>query len=576
MTTLTATDPTRAPEIRTIGLVGLVHGTSHFFHLLLPPLFPWLIRDFGMSYAQVGGLMTVFFVVSALGQAASGFLVDRAGPRPVLVASLALFVLAALVLAGAQSPVALALAAALAGLGNASFHPVDFTILNRRIGNRRIGHAFSTHGISGNLGWALAPVYLAGIAGATGSWRIAALTAAALAAVVLLVVWWRRDDLTVAAVHRERHTSEQAEPMFAFLKMPALWLCFSFFFFTTLALGAVQGFVVPALQKLYELPLTTANLVLTGYMLVGATGMVLGGFLTARVHRLERVVALCLLSTAGLMVLVGTGVLPGVSASLLMVLAGFGVGIAGPSRDLLIKRSTPPGATGRVYGTVYSGLDIGLAVSPLIFGTLLDAGRISEVFVTAAGCLGLAILSATLVGRRLVSPKPAVGTTVVVLLAVLALGTLPEAAQARQTVQGRVVGVADGDTITLLTDSREQIRVRLVGIDAPERTQPFSQASRKALSDAVFNKTVTVEGAKRDRYGRLLGVIRHEGRDINLMLIQEGWAWHMKPFERQQSAAQRREYAAAEVAAREARRGLWADPNPQAPWEYRRQRRESR
>ena len=159
---MTAPTASLRDDARTIGLIGLAHGTSHFFHMLLPPLFPLFIRDFGLSYAELGLLVSTFFVVSGIGQALAGFLVDRVGARPVLFAALSCFVLAALAAATAQGYAGLMAAAALAGVGNSPFHPVDFTILNKRVSQPRLGHAFSVHGISGNLGWAVAPVFMTG------------------------------------------------------------------------------------------------------------------------------------------------------------------------------------------------------------------------------------------------------------------------------------------------------------------------------------------------------------------------------------------------------------------------------
>src|SRR5574343_525779 len=187
MRTEPVTYPTSLPgqDARTIGLIGLAHGTSHFHHMLLPPLFPVFIRDFGLSYAQLGLLVSVFFAVSGIGQALAGFLVDRKGARPVLFAALTCFVGASLAAASAHSYAGLMLASILAGLGNAPFHPVDFTILNRRVSTARLGHAFSVHGISGNLGWAGAPVFLIGLSELTGQWRLAYVGTALLALAVM-------------------------------------------------------------------------------------------------------------------------------------------------------------------------------------------------------------------------------------------------------------------------------------------------------------------------------------------------------------------------------------------------------
>jgi FSR family fosmidomycin resistance protein-like MFS transporter len=409
MNTSTVTDPGEASlreDVRTISLVGLAHGTSHFFHLLLPPLFPLFIRDFGLSYAELGLLVTTLFVVSGSGQAMAGFVVDRIGARPVLFAAMACFALSSLALSMATGYAGLMLAAALAGLGNCPFHPADFTILNRRVSAKRLGHAFSVHGLTGNLGWAVAPVFLTGLAAAFDSWRVAALGAALLALAVLAVLWWQRDAIDdrsgqawpVPMAAARGGPALVAEHPMAFLRLPSVWLCFSFFFWSTCALSAIQSFASPALHTMAGLPLSTTSLVVTGYMLFGAVGIVIGGFMVARSERLERIIGPCLLASAALLVLVGTGVVTGMTALVLAAVSGFGTGIAGPSRDMLIKRAAPPGATGRVYGTVYSALDLGFAVAAPLFGALLDQGWPSGVFYGSALTLVLGVLSAAAVG----------------------------------------------------------------------------------------------------------------------------------------------------------------------------------
>lgn len=402
---MTSASVSLSQDARTIGLIGLAHGTSHFFHMLLAPLFPLFIRDFGFSYSELGLLVTTFFVVSGVGQAMAGFLVDRVGARPVLFAALACFVLAAFAVAGAQGYAGLMAAAALAGLGNSPFHPVDFTILNKRVSQPRLGHAFSVHGITGNLGWAAAPVFLAGITALTGSWRVAAAGMGVWALLVMAILWVNRaaiDDRAGSWAHegsaaRGAGAVAQEHPM-AFLRLPSVWLCFSFFFWSTCALSAIQSFASPALQQMYGLPLSITAFVVTGYMLCGAAGMVVGGFLTSRTERLERLIGVCLMGAAAMLCLVASGVLPGLLAAAVAALAGFGAGLAGPSRDMLIKQAAPPGATGRVYGTVYSGLDLGFAIAAPVFGALLDRGSASGVFYGSALTLALGVASASLVG----------------------------------------------------------------------------------------------------------------------------------------------------------------------------------
>jgi MFS family permease len=394
----------RRSDLRTISLVGLAHGTSHFFHLLLPPLFPALMRDFGLGYADLGLLVTAFFVVSGIGQALAGFLVDRVGARPVLFAAMGCFAAAAVAAALAQGFGWLMLSALLAGLGNAPFHPADFTVLNKRVSTPRLGHAFSVHGVSGNLGWAAAPVFLIGISSLTGSWRLAFAAAALWALLVLAVlVAGRRaiDDRSVpAGAAPARGPAAPAAAPLDFLRLPSVWLCFSFFFWSAASLSAIQSFASPALVKLHGLPLTTTAFVVTGYMLCGAAGMLVGGFLVARVERLEWTIGWALAAAAGLLFLVSLGWLPGPLAIGAAALAGFGTGLAGPSRDMLIKRAAPPGATGRVYGTVYSGLDVGFALAAPMFGWLLDHGHAGGVFAGSGVALVLGIASAALVGLR--------------------------------------------------------------------------------------------------------------------------------------------------------------------------------
>ena len=408
-------------DARTIGLVGLAHGSSHFFHMLLPPLFPWLIAEFGFSYSELGVLVSVFFVISGVGQALSGFLVDRVGARPVMFFALSSFAASGLVAGTAQGYGGLVVAAALAGLGNAPFHPVDFTILNKRVSPQRLGHGFAVHGISGNLGWATAPVFMAGIATATGSWRTASLCGAAFALLVLAIMVINRDALDDRqgewAHQAKGAASAQAakpEHPMAFLKLPSVWLCFSFFFWSTCALSAIQSFASPALQSMYGLPLSVTAMVVTGYMLCGADGMVAGGFLVGRVQRLEKVISVCLLASAALLVVVGAGAswLPGLAAVVVASIAGLGTGLAGPSRDMLIKRAAPPGATGRVYGTVYSGLDLGFCLAAPVFGAMLDRGMTSGIFFGSAATLALSVVSAAFVGVGLAArmARPAVVT----------------------------------------------------------------------------------------------------------------------------------------------------------------------
>ncbi len=398
-------------DAKVIGLVGLAHSISHFSQLLLAPLFPWLKDAFGVGYAELGFLMTIFFVVSCVAQTVSGFWVDRFGPRPVLFTGLVLIGSAAIGFAASTSYAMLALFSVVAGIGNGVFHPVDYTLLNRKVSKGRLGHAYSTHGISGSLGWALAPALLVPLTLAY-SWRVALLCAAVLVFTVLAVLVLRRDDLNLDMAPLAAGAAPTADPegTFDFLRIPAVWMCFAFFFFYAGALSVVQTFAPEAARQLHGVPVHLAAICLTVYMVAAAGGMFVGGFLARDAERCERIVGAAFGLAAGVALLVGFGA---VTASLVPVMfgfMGFVAGIAGPSRDLIVKRAAPDNATGRVYGVVYSGLDIGQAVVPLVIGRLMDLHRYQSVWLALALLQGVLIATAFSVGRVRRTPAVAVVT----------------------------------------------------------------------------------------------------------------------------------------------------------------------
>ncbi len=387
--------PPARQDARLIGLVGLAHLVSHFSQLLLAPLFPWLKDAFQASYAELGLLMSIFFVVSCIVQASSGFVVDRFGPRPVLFAGLALLGGAAFGFAASHSYAMLAFFSVVAGIGNGVFHPVDYTLLNHKVHPSRLGHAFSVHGITGSLGWALAPAMLVPLTIAYG-WRAALVCAGLFAYAVLVVLWLNRAQLVLdtAPAAKGAARAVDGEGSLAFLRIPAVWMCFGFFFFYAMALSGVQAFAPEAARLLHDVPVGWAAMCLTIYMVCSAAGMVAGGFLAADPSRCERVIGVGFGVAASIALVIGFVDIPALAVPVLFGLMGAGAGIAGPSRDLIVKRASPPNATGRVYGVVYSGLDIGQAVAPLLFGTLMDLQRPAQVWLGIAIVQGVLIVSA--------------------------------------------------------------------------------------------------------------------------------------------------------------------------------------
>jgi MFS transporter, FSR family, fosmidomycin resistance protein len=276
-------------------------------------------------------------------------------------------------------------------------------LLNKRVSVPRLGHAFSVHGISGNLGWAAAPVFLTAMAGLFG-WRTALLAAALIPFSVLILLFAYRDLLRTddikAATAASKNTDVSGGHILDFLRLPAVWMCFAFFLITAMALGGIQSFSSPSLRALYGMSLATATVCYTAYMLASAAGMALGGFLTAKTTRHEYTIAIAFTVSGLFALLIAAGVVPPLLSVVLMGAVGFGAGIAGPSRDLLIRAAAPKNATGRVYGVVYSGLDSGLAIAPLLFGALMDADHPAWVFIGIGVFQSMAIVTAVSVGAN--------------------------------------------------------------------------------------------------------------------------------------------------------------------------------
>ena len=389
---MTVTLSRRASDVRVIALISLAHGSSHFFHLVLPPMFPWLKDAFALSYAELGLLMSVFFVVSCIAQASSGFLVDRIGARPVLFSGITLLILAALTYSQSNGYAMLLMGAVIAGCGNGIFHPVDYTLINHKLSPPNLPYAYSMHGVTGYLGWAAAPAFMVAIA-QLSDWRISFLSAALLEACILTVLWLNKSYLLddVKERREQSHASAQAanpgstpESAFAFLKLPAVWLCWIFFFFSMASTSSLQSFAPSALFNIYQVSIDVGSYYITLLALGSAGGVLFGGYLAAKLKAPERIVSTCLSITIAMSLLLASGLISAAVIPFIFFALGFGYGVVAPSRDLLVKSVTPKGVSGRVYGIVYSGIDLGAAVGPFIFGLFMDAGLPKALFLGIA------------------------------------------------------------------------------------------------------------------------------------------------------------------------------------------------
>jgi FSR family fosmidomycin resistance protein-like MFS transporter len=386
---------TRAAETRFVGTVCFVHFASHYYITLLAPLFLFVRADYGVSYTELGLAFTAFNVISTALQTPAGFLVDRVSARLLLIAGLiigaAAFTIAALV----DSYWLFVAMFALAGLGNTVYHPADYALLSRHVPAARAGRAFSLHTFAGMLGNAAAPPSLLFLQTMVG-WRGAFMGAAVLgllAALVMAVAGEPPESGPAPAKTKARDGIEAGAPRtdgaevgWRLLLTPAILLNLAFFIMLSMSSGALYNFLVPALGALHGTPVTIGNAALTGLLLLSPIGVLVGGWLAGRTPHHGLVATCGLIVTATVSTLVGSFDFAAVALVILMSVAGFFSGLTMPSRDMIVRAVTPPGAYGRVFGFVSTGFNIGGIVSPLIFGQLLDLGYARAIFFCVASC----------------------------------------------------------------------------------------------------------------------------------------------------------------------------------------------
>lgn len=394
-----ATAASGGNDYKVMGLVGSGHFVSHFFLLCLPPLFPLIKPEFGVSYAALGLAVTLLNSFTGFGQVPTGFLVDRIGARKVLFIGMALLSLSIAAVGFTSSYWALIALVCLAGLGNAVFHPADYAILGASIDESRIGRAFGVHMLGGNVGFAAAPPVMVMLA-ALWDWRTALLVAGLGGLVVTLVMWSQSGIMREESSHKKPAADDAGDGDSARLLLSAPMLLFLVFFVVAAMMTqGTQAFLVSALVNLYDTPLTIANAALTGFLVGGVAGTATGGFVADGTNRHVLVTLVCLLLTGGLMLFVGYADPPVVFLIAALAAAGFSQGIFRPARDMIVRRLTPAGSMGKVFGFVSSGLHIGGTIAPVLFGWFLDLGRPVLIFTFLAAMMLLASVIVIVVDR---------------------------------------------------------------------------------------------------------------------------------------------------------------------------------
>ena len=386
-------DPARATERKALGLICAAHWVSHFHYLVLVPLFPMLTQTLGIGYMQLGVAITIYNITSGLVQTPMGYVVDRFGARVTLIGGL-LLAGATFVSIGLFPVYAwLLCAAVLLGIANAVYHPADYSILGSVIDPPRLGRAFSLHTFSGFLGSAVAPMtmlFLAQSLGMSTAIMIAGLLGFIVAVPLLFTRWL---DSPAALPGR---TGDGAHIPMRALLTPAVWSLVGFFTLLSLSSGALTNYSAIALVDLYGVSLKAANLALTAFLFLMAVGVLAGGFIADATKRHGDVAAYGFGGAAVLILAVGLADLGPVFTIAAMGMAGFLSGMISPSRDMLVRAASPPGAFGRVFGIVTTGFNIGGTIGPMIGGWIMDHNLprwvffSSVLFMAMTAAMGLA------------------------------------------------------------------------------------------------------------------------------------------------------------------------------------------
>ncbi len=376
--------PFNQRELTVLGLLGAGHLLSHFYILVLPPLFPLLKGEFDVTFVALGMLVTLNSLVTSVAQTPFGFLVDRFDSRKILVAGLVFQGCMIGAIGFTDSYLAALALFGLAGIANAVFHPVDYAILSGSIARDRVGQAFSIHTFTGNIGWVIAPGTVLALT-ALWNWRTAIVIVAGAAFVVAALIVWQRHKL------REEESAprsgDEASPNphstragLALLMRPTILMAFLFFALIPMSFGAIRVFSVSALVALYGYSLTAANVALTVFLIGTSCGILFGGLFVDRLNRPQAMAGGGFLGGAIFVALVGAIALPFAVVVAAIGAAGFCAGVVQPARDLLIRKVTPAGAAGKVFGFVSTGIGVGGAIMPMVFGLILDFGDPRAVF----------------------------------------------------------------------------------------------------------------------------------------------------------------------------------------------------
>ncbi|MFP6754865.1 MAG: MFS transporter [Alphaproteobacteria bacterium] len=394
------THPSTPPKhFKVVGLVSTGHFLSHFYMLLIPPLFPLLKDEFGIGFTELGITITVFSLVTGLTQAPVGFLVDRFGARKILLCGLLLESAAFIWIGLSPSYWMLLAMMGVAGLANAVYHPANYAILNASVQSGRIGQAFSIHTAAGMLGNAVAPVTMVLLLSVT-DWKTGLIVCGVTGGLASVLIAANAGALQETASQTEIKQPSTARSGLRLLFSQPILLGALFFLCIGVAGHGVSAFGVATLTVIHEITVTEAATILSAYLFASPIGVLCGGWIADRIRHHHLFAGVCFVAIAlAFFTMAGLSMRLEVIA-FVFVIAGFFSGVVSPSRDMLIRSLAPPTEMGKVFGFVSTGFNVAGIIAPPLFGYILDHHNPSAVFWTVGAVSLLTVLTVVTTGRK--------------------------------------------------------------------------------------------------------------------------------------------------------------------------------
>jgi MFS family permease len=406
-------------ERRTLALICTGHFMSHFWSITMPALFTVLSEVFNVNFVQLGLMMTVYSIANALCQIPCGVIVDRYGPKWILVGGIFLNGIAFAGCALAPNYATLLVLMLIAGTGQAVFHPADYAILSALFPKERAGKTYAVHTFMGFSGGAAAPIIVAGLA-SIFNWQVSlAVTGiigigVGLLIAVLMVAPELEKAVPAPNREREQDSSQAWHASVSSMLSPTLLLLFCFFVFSSMYMSGIRSFLPSTLTALLSMSNGTANAILTAFMTALAVGVLLGGVFADRTANQGRFINGFMLIGVVLMILIALFRLPSWALFLVLIVAGLAQGAVSPSRDKMVREAAPQGSAGKSFAFVSVGLSVGGIVAPLVLGALLDQNEAALVFWVLAIFSVVAMVTVLLPGRTspgVATQEPSRGTT---------------------------------------------------------------------------------------------------------------------------------------------------------------------